>query len=379
MRENRTTKPLPEHTVGQAMPDAAAKMETTLSPAASAESGSNVASVRHSLTCGTECLTYVLGIDGGGSKTAVWLSRQDAPDHWTIVGRGVAGASNPQSVGFESAFRNLDAAVDAAFADAGLPAGEVAAACGALAGAERDADKQRIEEWARHRRLASQLSLVHDALPLLAAGTPAGFGVGLIAGTGSFAFGQNDRGESARAGGWGYLLGDEGSGYAIALAALQASAHAADERGPATTLLERFMAKFDLAQPLDLLNVMYQSGVDRATIATWSDIAIEEAAAGDAVASSVVSRAAGDLAETVSAVCRKLRFDRAPFPLALGGGLVVHHAFYRDQLRKELLYLGVYPDPIGIVPEPVSGAVILAQRLLPPATVGRASPARPLT
>src|SRR3981189_556033 len=93
------------------------------------------------------------------------------------------------------------------------------------------------------------------------------------------------------------------------------------------------------AHPLALINVIYKSGVDRATIASWSDIVIEEAAAGDVVASSVVSRAARALAETVAAVCRKLEFDRAPFPLALGGGLVVHHASYRDQLREELLRL----------------------------------------
>jgi N-acetylglucosamine kinase-like BadF-type ATPase len=321
--------------------------------------------------------TCVLGIDGGGSKTAVWLSRQDASNQWTVIGRGVGGPSNPQSIGFEAAFRSLDAAVDAAFADARLAAGEVAAACGALAGAERDADKQRVEAWARERRLASRLALVHDALPLLAAGTPAGFGVGLIAGTGSFAFGQNERGESARAGGWGYLLGDEGSGYAIALAALQAAAHAADEGGPATRLLERFMKKFGLAQPLDLINVIYQSGVDRATIAAWADVVIEEAAAGDAVAANIAATAARDLATTVAAVCRKLGFERRPFPLALGGGLVVHHASYRNQLREELLRLGFSPDPIGVVPEPVAGAVILAQRLLPGATAGRASPARP--
>jgi N-acetylmuramic acid 6-phosphate etherase len=311
-----------------------------------------------------EAPIYVLGIDGGGSKTAVRLARQDSPRKWTTIGRGVAGASNPQSVGFEMAFQNLDAAVDAAFADARLLPAEVAAACGALAGAERDADKRRIEEWARGRRLALRLSLVHDALPLLAAGTPAGFGVGLICGTGSFAFGQNERGETARAGGWGYLLGDEGSGYAIALAALQASAHAADDRGPATRLLDRFMKKFDLAQPLDLINLIYQSGVDRATIAGWADVVIEGAAAGDAVATGIVSQAARDMAETVAAVCRKIGFDRGPFPLALGGGLVVHHASYRDQLQNELNRRGLRPDPIGVVPDPVAGAVILAQRFL---------------
>jgi N-acetylglucosamine kinase-like BadF-type ATPase len=137
------------------------------------------------------------------------------------------------------------------------------------------------------------------------------------------------------------------------------------------------MKKFDLAQPLDLLKVIYQGGVDRATIAGWGDVVIVEAATGDAVAAGIVSKAARELAETVAAVCRKIGYDRSPFPLALGGGFVVHHASYRDHLRKNLLRQGLYPDPIGVVPEPVAGAVILAQRLLPGATVGRASPARP--
>jgi N-acetylglucosamine kinase-like BadF-type ATPase len=124
------------------------------------------------------------------------------------------------------------------------------------------------------------------------------------------------------------------------------------------------MKKFDLAQPLDLINLIYQSGVDRATIAGWADLVIEEAGAGDTVAATIVSHAAHALAETVAAVCRKIGFDRGPFPLAFGGGLVVHHGSYRVQLGDELTHLGLHFDPIGVVPEPVAGAVILAQRLL---------------
>jgi len=308
--------------------------------------------------------SFVMGIDGGGSKTAAWLSRQNESGEWTIVGRGVAGPSNPQSVGFATAFRNLDSAVEAAFADARTACVEVAAACGALAGAERESDRRQIEHWASDRRLATQLQLVHDALPLLAAGTPRGHGVGLIAGTGSFAFGQNAQGEMARAGGWGYLIGDEGSGYAIALAALHAATRAADQRGPTTSLLARFMKETGREQPLDLIGAIYQSNVDARTIASWADLVFEEAEAADKVAATIVGQAARDLAETVAAVCRKIAFTSAPFPLALGGSLVVHRASYRENVASDLQRLGFTPAPIGLVPDPVLGAVVLAQRLV---------------
>jgi len=235
---------------------------------------------------------------------------------------------------------------------------------GPLAGAERESDRRQVEQWAREVRLASRLRLVHDALPLLAAGTPAGTGVGLIAGTGSFAFGQNTAGETARAGGWGYLIGDEGSGYSIALAALHAATRAADQRGPATRLLARFLQELGRQQPLDLIGAIYQSHVDTRTIASWSDLVFEEAAAGDQVAAIIIAQAASDLAETVAAVCRKIGFTGVPFPLALGGGLVVHRAAFRDNVASELQRLGLDPDPIGLVPDPVLGSVILAQRLL---------------
>lgn len=305
----------------------------------------------------------VLGIDGGGSKTNAWLARREESGEWTTIGRGTGGPSNPQAVGFETAFQNLDRAIDSAFADARLNPVQVAAACGALAGAERDADRRQVEQWAQKRNLAARLQLVHDALPLLAAGTPQGWGVALIAGTGSFAFGQNERGETARAGGWGYLLGDEGSGYVIALAALKAAAQAADQRAPETTLLGRFLQKFGLKQPLDLIGVVYQGKVDRATIASWSDLAFAEAAAGDAVAAQIIGDAARELALTVAAVCRRVGFTERPYPLAVTGGLLIHHAAYRQLLARELAHAGFPADPIGIVTDPVAGSVVLAQRL----------------
>jgi N-acetylglucosamine kinase-like BadF-type ATPase len=232
----------------------------------------------------------------------------------------------------------------------------------ALAGADRDADRARLKAWAQDRRLAKDIELVHDALPLLAAGTPAGWGVAVIAGTGSIVFGRSESGESTRAGGWGYLLGDEGSAYIIALQGLTAAARAADKRSPETRLLPRFLEKFQLQQPLDLIGAVYQGNVDRPTIASWSDIVFDEAAAGDAVAADIIERGAGEIAHAIAAVCRQLGFAGRPFPLALSGGLLTHYDSYREQVVALLKRRQLSPEPVGIVAEPVAGAVILAQR-----------------
>ena len=160
-----------------------------------------------------------------------------------ILGRGIAGPGNPRAAGFDVAQANIDAAIDAAFAAADLPRTTVAAACFGLAGAGRPDEQQRIAAWARQQRIAERIRVCGDAEPILAAASPENSGIVLIAGTGSLAWGRNQAGETARCGGWGYLLGDEGSGYAIALAGLHAAMRAADGRGPQTDLLAAFMDK----------------------------------------------------------------------------------------------------------------------------------------
>lgn len=306
----------------------------------------------------------VLGIDGGGSKTAAWLACRADDGQWSVIGRGTAGGSNPQSLGFDKALGNVDAAIDAAFADARRPRGGVTAACLGMAGAEREADRNRVAAWAAGRQVANQLQHVHDALPLLAAGTPEGWGIAVIAGTGSFVFGQDASGRTARAGGWGYLFGDEGSGYVLTLQALRAATKFADRRGPETTLLSRLMDKFQLHQPLDLIGAIYQGGADRPTIASWSDIVFAEAARGDTVANTLLTRAASDLADTIAPVCRWLGFDETTFPLALSGGLFIHHDRYRELVCDALKQRNLAPSDPGVVTDPVAGSVILAQRMV---------------
>jgi N-acetylmuramic acid 6-phosphate etherase len=190
-----------------------------------------------------------LGIDGGGTHTVALLAVRKpgaGPAGWALLGRGTTGPSNRQAVGTEQALEALDEAVSAAFLAAGVPRGPVAGACLGLAGADRPDDQAVLHEWADRVRLAGRVEVTSDAAILLAAGTPDGSGLVLIAGTGSIAFGRTADGRRARAGGWGYLLGDEGSAYALVMSGLQAVARAADGRGPATALTERFLKRFGL-------------------------------------------------------------------------------------------------------------------------------------
>ncbi len=298
-----------------------------------------------------------LGIDGGGTHTVALLAARDS-ENWTILGRGTSGPSNRQAVGTERALAALDEAVSAAFMAAQLPRGPVASACLGLAGADRADDQAVIREWAERVQLARKVDVTSDAAILLAAGTPEGWGLVLIAGTGSIAFGQTADGRRARAGGWGYLLGDEGSAYALVMSALQAVARAADGRGPATTLTERFLNRLGVKQPQELIAAVYRSGRDRTEFAALAPLVIE-AAENDAVAAEIVEKEARELARAGESVIRQLGWND-PVPVALAGGLLIGSERYRQRVLRNLNERGVPAGPVVVIEEPAHGAVKLA-------------------
>ncbi len=303
--------------------------------------------------------TLLLGLDGGGSKTLALLA--DAAGR--VMGRGAAGSSNYQNIGAEAAWAALDAAIAAAFADAGMTPGPVAAVCLGLAGVDRPEDRALFEGWAAGRFGAAAVIIANDAEIVLAAGTPAGWGVALISGTGSIVFGRHPSGAMARAGGWGHILGDEGSGYAIGLAALRAVMAAFDGRGPATALTEAVLAHWGLASPTDLVGRVYRQGADTSEIAALARLVDAAAAAGDGVALEILRQAGRDLALTVEAVVRRLALP-APTPTALAGGVVVHGRQARAAFLAAAAERHLALDPVTPVVEPAQGAVRLAVALL---------------
>jgi N-acetylmuramic acid 6-phosphate etherase len=303
-----------------------------------------------------------LGIDGGGTHTVALLAVADATNGWTLLGRGDAGPSNLQAVGVTKALQALEAAVTAAFAATKLERGPVSAACLGLAGAGRAEDRQTILNWARQSRFAERIDVTTDAAILLAAGTPEGWGLAVVAGTGSIVYGRNADGQTARAGGWGYLLGDEGSGYALVLAGLRAVARAADGRGVPTRLAEHFLVQLGLSQPQELVAAVYQGGWDRATLAGLAPVVLDAAASGDAAALQIVQTEADQLAHAAAAVVHQLHFSGQTLPIALSGGVLLASADYRQRVLTAMNGLQIRTGPITLVEVPAEGALRLARK-----------------
>jgi N-acetylglucosamine kinase-like BadF-type ATPase len=267
-----------------------------------------------------------------------------------------------QAIGSERAFQALDEATAKAFAAAGIPRHPARAACLGLAGVGREEDRQLVHQWAERVELAADVEVTTDVRLLLSAGTPEGWGVAIVAGTGSIALGRSPDGRSARAGGWGYLLGDEGSGYALTLAALRAIACMADERGPATRLAPVLLNRLGLQQPQELIGAVYRGGVggmDRTALAALAPLVLEQADDNDAVASAIVQDAADELALAVAAVVKQLNLPRG-FPLAIAGGLLLGSTSYREKLLQALAKRQIRQGAVNCVHEPAEGALRLA-------------------
>ena len=300
-----------------------------------------------------------LGIDGGGTKTIALLARR-ADRTWAVIGRGEGGPSNLQTAG-ERALAALDVAVQSAFGAAGLPRRCVASACLGLAGAGRSGDRARLQQWATKANLATRVDIVTDADLLLAAASPDGSGLAVVSGTGSIAIAKRPEGSVCRAGGWGPLLGDEGSAYRLVLAGLEAVARAADGRGPETALTERFLTALGVHSPQELIPKIY-GGMDRPALADLARLVIEAAEANDAVAAGIVDEGVHALADTARAAMRRANLNDGSVPIALAGGMLTGSRTFRERFLSALATSGLTPNPLTIVVEPAEGALRLAQR-----------------
>lgn len=304
--------------------------------------------------------TVVLGIDGGGTSTVALLA--DAATG-RILGRGQGGPSNIQAVGEEAALRELDVAVGSAFAAAGLAYAPVAAAALGLAGIDLDGSDV-IRAWAERVELAGKLSIANDATLLFAAGTPAGWGLAVIAGTGSIAFTRDPTGHEGRTGGWGYLLGDEGSAFRLGELGLRAACRAADRIDPPTGLLPAFLAALGSQDPRDFIPAVYRGKWDKAAIAGLAPLVLDQAAAGDATARAIVEEQTRELARTAAGAVVNAGLPRHNLPVALAGGLVLQSEAFRNRFLEHLQACGIHPGSVGLVDDPALGAVVLARQLL---------------
>jgi N-acetylglucosamine kinase-like BadF-type ATPase len=294
-----------------------------------------------------------LGIDGGGSKTTCAIG-----DESSLLGTGTAGGSNVIRVGEAQAREAFQAAIRQACAVANVAASDVKKACVGVAGAARAEISELV------RRLVAEIvpceiEVVGDMVIALEAAFGAGPGVVTVAGTGSIAYGRDAKGQTARAGGWGFAVSDEGSGHWIGRSAVAASLRAHDER-ESTQLLSSIMKAWRL-NSLDEV-VLAANGSPLPDFAALLPTVLAAADAGDALARSVLTQAAAELASLAKIVVERLFAEAPTIPVAMSGGVfrssaLVRQVFY-NSLRSEYPHAAVNATVI----EPVRGALELARK-----------------
>jgi N-acetylglucosamine kinase-like BadF-type ATPase len=299
-------------------------------------------------------MKYILGVDGGGTKTVALLGDLNG----NVLARGSSGPSNYHAVGFDAACSALENAIQKARDE---HPGEISAICLGLAGAGREVDIERFTNWAIHKFPNAKVKTLSDGEVLLMAGASSGPALALVCGTGSIVYGRTMNGEILRAGGWGYLFGDEGSGFAIGEAALKSVMRAFDGRGAPTLLSELVLERQGLQSPPELVNNIYGAESPRGIIASLAEVVEQAAERTDDVAIGILEKAAEELASTVRVIYSKL--ETSPVPLVVTGKTILYGKQLRDKFNRACQAQGMIFASVHDVEEPAEGALQLAWQL----------------
>lgn len=296
---------------------------------------------------------HVLGIDAGGTKTVCLL----ADEHGGVVSEARGPGANLHSSGELEVEKVLHELMVAAAGDRGIVP---AAICLGMAGVDRDDEARTVR--AIMRRIASQarVLVVNDALIALVSGAGDAPGIVIIAGTGAIAYGRNAVGEAARAGGWGHMIGDEGSGYWIGREAVAAVMRAADGRGPDTRLTHGILAHFGAEDVSRLPRIVYDRDEPRRRVAALGPIVQHAAGTGDAVATRILESAADELVLAARSVATRLEMRGDPFTFFLAGGVFRVVPWLAQELPRRLSEVAPRGQVRILDREPAAGAVWLA-------------------
>lgn len=308
---------------------------------------------------------FVIGIDGGGTKTAAILADLQG----NIVVEETAGASNFQVIGTEKAADVLLNLIRKCCKDADCSVADVQCIVAGLTGAGRDSDKKHIGEalveLAKENRIElNKVVMESDARIALEGAFRGEPGIILIAGTGSIAFAKDQSGAIYRTGGWGRLLGDEGSGNTIGRDGLSAVTKHLDGRGKETLLTKLVAKEFGLSTQEKLITAVYREQFDVASIAP---LVIQTAQSGDAECARILNKAAFELSEHVRALISEIEKSSRvvrKIPLALIGSVIASDNVFTKILTNKITFS--LPQITLVKPQssPVYGAVLMAIQAL---------------
>jgi N-acetylglucosamine kinase-like BadF-type ATPase len=297
-------------------------------------------------------MQHVIGIDAGGTKTHGLL----ADDAGHVIDEAMGPGANISTGGELAVEKALHQVIDDVLANREIAPAAIAIG---MAGVERPDDFSVVNAILHRIARRTRTVVVNDALIALVAGAGDGPGVVLIAGTGSIAFGRSRDNRSARAGGWGYILADEGSGYWIGRQALTAVMREFDGRGPATSLTPAILSHLQVSRPIEIGPRVYRGDLPLVSIAALAPLVGQAALSGDPLAADIMTRAADELCRAAAAVVRQLQMGGDEFPCLLSGGIFGIPMLEAD-MRRRLAEIAPRAEARRLVEPPASGAVRLA-------------------
>lgn len=273
---------------------------------------------------------YFIGIDGGGSKTEVLLSDGNGK----VLKHGITGPSNPLVVGKDKAIKNINALL--LYAVNKVSCIDFITICVPGFRYMRDELVDVLSNIANDYHIGSDQDNVFYASILEE------YGLVVLSGTGSFAIGINSDGKTYSAGGWGYLIGDEGSGYYVGISALKAVIDYYEGRGPYTLLVEEIKKYFCIKSIEELRRVLYKDlgGDNELTrvkkIASLSSVVLECINRGDKIAASIVENTSNELFSLAQIVIKKLEMYDTEYMISIAGGLINFGEYIYKPFREQI-------------------------------------------
>ena len=315
-------------------------------------------------------MAYFLGIDGGGTRTTASLSNSTGK----ILVRAVVGPTNPLKVGFEATERELLRAVhevlrrarrtgvtsgSSSAGSGGAPKMTLEAVCVGLAGVDRPQVHGRLFRWLRRAIPARHHWLTSDADIALRAAIGKSPGVIVISGTGSIAYGRDDRGRVLRSGGWGVPFDDCGSGYDVGRKAIIAALRDYDGRGPYTQLTRKICRALKIP---DITQVVLKSLTPK-DVAALFPLVLDAARRRDPVALALCDEAGRDLAELAVALLRRMGWLRRVVSVVYAGGVFRASLRIRRSVTRHLRRQARQARVLLLRHPPVEGALAISRDL----------------
>jgi N-acetylglucosamine kinase-like BadF-type ATPase len=306
-------------------------------------------------------MPLVLGIDGGNSKTEVWLVNADGE----LVGTARGGTTSHQQVGLERGIALLEELIRSAAHAGGVspddsrPLATQGVFC--LAGADFPSDVRSLTRAIEGLGVAANVTVLNDAFAGLRAGASRPWGVALVCGHGVNGAAVAPDGRMTRFDAVGDIAGDWGGGTSVGYAALGAAVRGRDGRSPRTSLERLVPAFFGVATPPALVKALYFKPQLQARLDELAPLTFEAATAGDAVARGIIDQLADELVAMARALIRRLRLTRTDVEVVLTGGIfkATDAAFY-GRLEEGIRETAPRATLVRLTAPPVLGAALLA-------------------